>query len=199
MKKGLLFLLIGGGLVGILALMFGGTYNRLVSGEEAVKSAWAQVENVYQRRMDLIPNLVETVKGYAAHEQDTLKGVIEARAKATQTTIGSDVINNPDNFAKFQQSQGALSSALSRLMVVAEQYPNLKANENFMNLQSQLEGTENRITVERMRFNEVAQSFNTLRRQFPTIIVANLMGFKEKTYFQADQGASTAPKVNFGK
>ena|SRR3990167_11169416 len=199
MKKGLLAFIIFSSIIAVLGLMFGGTYNRLVSGEEAVKSAWAQVENVYQRRLDLIPNLVETVKGYAAHERETLEGVVQARAKATQTNIGADVINSPETFEKFQQSQGQLSSALSRLMVVVEKYPDLKANQSFLNLQSQLEGTENRITVERMRFNEVAQSFNTLRRQFPTVIMANMMGFKEKAYFQADQGASKAPTVNFGK
>jgi len=184
-------------LVFIAASSFGGTYNRLVTAEEGVKSAWAQVENVYQRRLDLVPNLVETVKGSAAHEKETLSRVVEARASISQMKITSDVVNDPAALEKFQASQGALSSALSRLLVVSEQYPDLKANANFLALQSQLEGTENRITVERMRFNESAQNFNTLRRTFPTAFVANLMGFKEKAYFQADAAAAKAPSVSF--
>ncbi len=194
MKK----ILIVVGVVVALALLLAGTYNRLVSAEEAVKSAWAQVENVYQRRLDLIPNLVETVKGYAAHEQQTLESVIEARSKVSNLKIDSSVLNSPESLQQFQRMQGELSSALSRLMVVVEQYPNLKANENFLNLQSQLEGTENRISVERMRFNEAAQAFNTLRRKFPTVFMAKLMGFAEKAYFQADEGAKKVPQVIFG-
>lgn len=194
MKKGILITIA---VIVLFALMFSGAYNKLVTAEEAVKSAWSQVENVYQRRLDLIPNLVETVKGYAAHESETLQKVIEARSKASQITLTPEVLNDPNAFALFQKSQGELSSALSRLMVVVEQYPNLKANENFLALQSQLEGTENRIAVERMRFNETAQVFNTLRRRFPTVFLANMMGFKEKAYFQAETGAEKTPKVKF--
>ncbi len=185
------------GLVVVLVVSGIGTYNRLVSGQEAVTSAWSQVENVYQRRADLIPNLVETVKGYAAHERATLDEVVNARAKVGQMTIDKSVIENPATLAKFQQMQGELSSALSRLMVVAEQYPDLKANQNFLALQSQLEGTENRITVERHRYNEVAQQFNTMRRSFPTVVFARLGGFGAKTYFEAQAGAEKAPQVKF--
>lgn len=176
---------------------FGGVYNQLVASEEGVTSAWAQVENVYQRRLDLVPNLVETVKGYAEHEKETLQGVTDARAKVSQMTITSEVINNPALLEKFQQMQSGLSSALSRLMAVAERYPDLKASQNFLALQTQLEGTENRITVERRRFNEAAQQFNTLRRVFPNIWVANWMGFEAKAYFQANEGAAAAPVVKF--
>ena len=182
-------------LVGVMTI--GGMYNQLVAADEQVASAWGQVQNVYQRRLDLIPNLVETVKGYAAHERETLEGVVNARSKITQLNISSEMINNPDALAKFQQAQQALSGALSRLLVVVERYPDLKANQNFLALQSQLEGTENRITVERMRFNEAAQRFNTLRRSFPTNLVATLGGFKEKAYFKADEGAAKAPVVKF--
>ena len=198
MKKGLLTgLVIFAGIVVLWMVFFGGIYNRLVGSEEAVRSAWAQVQNVYQRRLDLIPNLVETVKGYAAHEKETLQKVIEARAKASQMMISPDVINDPDRFAQFQQAQGSLSSVLSRLLVVIEKYPDLKANENFLALQTQLEGTENRISVERMRYNQAAQEFNTLRRTFPNVFVANIAGFKEKAYFQAEEAAAKAPQVKF--
>ena len=196
MKKGLVVLIVILGVLGIAALMFSGTYNGLVRAEESVKQAWAQVENVYQRRLDLIPNLVETVKGYAAHEKSTFVEVTEARAKAAGT-LNPGVINDPAKFEEFQQSQTALSSALSRLMVVVEKYPDLKANENFLALQTQLEGTENRISVERGRFNEAAQAFNTYFRQFPTNVIGGLFGFKTKEYFKADAAASTAPKVQF--
>ncbi len=198
MKKGLL---IGLGIVVLLAVLFtsvfGGTYNKLVTAEENVKKAWSQVENVYQRRLDLIPNLVETVKGYAAHESDTLQAITEARASVGQMKVTSDVVNNPEAFQKFQESQGAMTSFLSRLLMVSERYPDLKANQNFLDLQAQLEGTENRISVERGRYNEAAQSFNTLRRTFPTVILAGWMGFKEKVYFEADKGAEKAPQVKF--
>jgi len=198
MKKGLMIaLLMVLGIVVLGALSFGGAYNQLVKAEEAVKSAWSQVENVYQRRLDLIPNLVETVKGYAAHERQTLEGVIEARSKITQMNISPEMMNDPAMLSKFQQAQGALSSALSRLLVLVERYPELKANQNFLALQAQLEGTENRITVERKRYNEVAQEFNTLRRVFPSVFVANWMGFKEKAYFQAEPAAAKAPQVKF--
>ena len=175
----------------------GGMYNRLVASDEQVTSALGQVQSVYQRRLDLIPNLVETVKGSAAHEQKTLEGIVSARSKIAQMNVSSDMVNNPEALSKFQQAQQQLSGALSRLLVVVEQYPDLKANQNFLALQSQLEGTENRIAVERMRFNESARGFNTLRRSFPTNIVANVCGFKEKAYFQADDAAAKAPAVKF--
>ena len=184
------------GIFGVIGLMFAGSYNGLVQLEEKVKSAWAQVENVYQRRLDLIPNLVETVKGYAAHESSTLTAVTEARSRVTGT-ISSDVITDPAKFQKFQESQVALGGALSRLLAVAESYPDLKANQNFLELQAQLEGTENRIAVERGRFNEVALAFNTKLRQFPTNVIGGMFGFKTKEYFKADSQAQTAPKVTF--
>ena len=193
MKKGWLVLLA---VLVLGAMFFSGTYNGLVKAEETVKQAWAQVENVYQRRLDLIPNLVETVKGYAAHESSTFIAVTEARAKAAGS-LNPGVINDPAKFEQFQQSLAALSSALSRLMVVVEKYPDLKANQNFLALQTQLEGTENRISVERGRFNEAAQAFNTQFRQFPTNVIGGLFGFKTKEYFKADAGASAAPKVQF--
>jgi LemA protein len=173
-----------------------GSYNTMVSQDEGVKTAWSQVENQYQRRLDLIPNLVNTVKGYAAHEKETLEGVINARAEATKTTIDPSNLNE-ESLKKFQAAQGELSSALSRLMVVMERYPDLKANQNFSELQAQLEGTENRITVERKRFNEVAQSYNTYIRSFPNNILAGMFGFFPKAYFTADAGAEKAPKVEF--
>jgi LemA protein len=191
-------------LIGIVAvllvggLLVVGPYNSLVALDQSVQAQWAQVENVYQRRADLIPNLVETVKGAAAFEKDTFTAVTEARSKVGQINAG-DIANNPDAFAKFQQAQDGLSSALSRLMVVVEKYPDLKATQNFRDLQVQLEGTENRITVERKRFNEAAQAFNTKRMSFPTVIIAGFFGsrFNEKPYFKAAPGADTAPKVKF--
>lgn len=177
---------------------FSGTYNKMVQMEESVKASWGQVENVYQRRMDLIPNLVETVKGYASHESETLSAVTEARAKLGGVmNISDEVLKDPAAFQRFQQAQGELSGALQRLMVVTENYPELKANQNFLALQDQLEGTENRITVERMRFNEQAQVYNTYIKQFPRVFIANMSGFNETPYFQATEGADTAPKVNF--
>ena len=196
MKKGLIVLAV---IVGVVVLSFaflGGTYNALVKADESVNQAWAQVENVYQRRLDLIPNLVETVKGYAAHEKSTFLEVTEARAKAAGS-IGAGVFNDPKQFAAFQESQSALSSALSRLMVVVEKYPDLKANENFLSLQAQLEGTENRISVERGRFNEAAKAFNTQFRQFPTNMIGGMFGFKTKEYFKAEATAAQAPRVKF--
>lgn len=198
MKKG--WLIAAGIIVAIVvvaALVFGGVYNSLVSKEEGVNSAWAQVENVYQRRLDLVPNLVETVKGYAVHEKSTMKDVIEARSKIAQINTSAAIISDPNMLAKFQEAQTQLTAALGRLLVVVEQYPDLKASQNFLALQTQLEGTENRITIERRRFNEIAKDFNAFRRQFPNIIVANIMGFKSKAYFQADQDAKTAPLVKF--
>ncbi len=173
-----------------------GTYNSMVNKEENVKTTWSQVENVYQRRADLIPNLVEIVKGYASHEQGTFTAVIEARAKATSMTIDPSKAT-PAQLKAFSDAQGELSSTLSKLMVVVEQYPNLKANENFMALQSQLEGTENRIAVERKRFNEAAQGYNTYIRRFPANIFAGMFGFQSKAYFEAEEGANKAPKIKF--
>ena len=198
MKKGILITLaVIVGIVVLWFMIFGGVYNGLVAREEGVTSAWAQVENVYQRRMDLVPNLVSTVKGYAAHESETLQNVVEARSKISQTNISSDAISDPSKLQAFQKMQGQLSSALSRLMVVVERYPDLKASKNFLALQSQLEGTENRISVERRRFNEAARNFNTYRRKFPNVIISNMMDFQKKAYFESDEGAQKAPQVQF--
>jgi LemA protein len=182
----------------IVVLSVAGTYNSLVQLDQKVQSQWAQVENQYQRRADLVPNLVETVKGAADFEKSTFTAVTEARAKVGQIQISADKLT-PEAFAKFQQAQDGLSSALSRLLVVMEKYPDLKATENFKTLQAQLEGTENRIAVERMRFNEAAQAFNTKRMSFPTVLIAGFFGsrFAEKPYFKAQAGAETAPKVKF--
>ncbi len=196
MKKGIVTIIV----LAVVALgLFSwgkNAYNGLVKGEEGVEAAWAQVENVYQRRADLIPNLVATVKGYAEHESSTLQAVIEARAKASQTKI--DPANlSAEEIARFQAAQGELSQALGRLLVTVEQYPDLKANQNFLELQAQLEGTENRITVERQKFNETAQAYNTQVRTFPQNIIASLFDFEKKGYFKAAEGAETAPKVEF--
>lgn len=188
------------GVIVIIALILYGsvknTYNKMVQMEQNVEAQWSNVENVYQRRADLIPNLVNTVKGYADFEQETLQRVIEARSKATSTNINADNLS-PEKLQQFQQNQSALGSALSRLMVVVERYPQLKANENFKQLQAQLEGTENRISVERRRFNEAARSYNTYVNQFPQKLYANLFDFEEKAYFEADEGAEEAPNVEF--
>ena len=193
------------GAIVLIVLIFGGaiaaTYNSLVQLDQAAQSQWAQVENVYQRRADLVPNLVATVKGAANFEQSTLTAVTEARAKVGQVTSGAveNIARDPQAFARFQQAQDGLSSALSRLMVVAERYPELKATQNFRDLQAQIEGTENRIAVERMRFNEAAQSFNTKRDTFPTVLIAGFFGskFQEKPYFKAQTGAEKPPEVKF--
>lgn len=177
--------------------LFVGNYNRLLSLEEAVKSQWSQVENVYQRRADLIPNLVETVKGYMKHERQTFEAIVEARSKVGSIKLDSSIVNDSKRLAEFQRMQRELSGALSRLLVVVENYPQLKANENFLSLQSQLEGTENRIAVERKRYNDLAMEFNALRRRFPSNIIANMFGFKEKAYFKAEEGAEKAPEVKF--
>ena len=190
---------IGALALGIVALFASGcSYNKFVGQEEAIKAQWAQVQNQLQRRNDLIPNLVETVKGAAKFEQDTFTAVTEARAKVGQVQVTPDKLN-AESFAKFQQAQDGLSSALSRLLVVMEKYPDLKATENYKALQAQLEGTENRIAVERMRFNEAAQAFNSKRMSFPTVLIAGFLGerFKEKPYFKSQPGAETAPKVKF--
>ncbi len=186
-------------ILGVLIVVLYGTgvYNSLVGLDQKVQSQWGQVENTYQRRADLIPNLVETVKGAAAFEQNTFTAVTEARAKVGQVQVNPGQLT-PDAFAKFQAAQDGLTSALSRLLVVVEKYPELKATENFKELQAQLEGTENRITVERMRFNEAAQAFNTKRNRFPAVIIAGFFGkFAEKPYFKSQAGAETAPKVKF--
>ncbi len=180
----------------IIYRFFTGSFNNMVSYDETVITAWSNVENVYQRRADLIPNLVSTVKGYAAHEQETLTGVVEARAKATSISI--DPANlNAATMQQFQQAQAGLGSALSKLMVVVERYPDLKANQNFLELQAQLEGTENRIAVERRRFNQSVQVYNTYIRSFPKNMVAGMYGFERKVQFQADAGADNVPEVTF--
>jgi LemA protein len=171
-------------------------YNTMVEKQEAVTAQWAQVENVYQRRADLIPNLVATVKGYADFEQETLTAVIEARAKATGITVDPTNLD-ASSIQQFQAAQDGLSSALSRLMVVVERYPDLKANQNFLELQAQLEGTENRISVERKKFNDTARDYNTYIRKFPNNMIAGMFDFEKKEYFEADKGAEKAPKVEF--
>ena len=182
----------------VLAVGGIGTYNSLVGSSQAVDAQWSQVENVYQRRADLIPNLVATVQGAAAFEKSTLEAVTQARASVGRAQIDAgNITNDPAAFARFEQAQNALSSALQRLMVVVERYPDLKANANFRDLQVQLEGTENRIAVERMRYNERAQEYNTQRLRFPATIYARLLGFGEKAYFRAQPGADQAPQVQF--
>lgn len=196
MKKGII------ALIAVAAVLLGcflwaqNAFNRMVTAEEGVSAAWSQVENVYQRRVDLIPNLVATVKGYAEHESRTLENVIAARSKATQVTVDPENLSAED-IARFNQAQGELSSALGRLLMITENYPDLKANKNFSELQAQLEGTENRIATERMKFNEAARSYNTLIRRFPSNIIASMFGFEKKGYFEAQAGAETAPKVEF--
>lgn len=177
---------------------FRGTYNKMIALDEGVNASWSQVENVYQRRLDLIPNLVNTVKGYASHEKETFALITEARSKAGGTLQVSDnILNDPESFQRFQQAQSELGGALQRLMVISENYPELKADKNFLALQDQLEGTENRIAVERKRFNEAVQNYNLYIRQFPRVIIANMMGFDGKNYFQSAQGADQAPSVSF--
>ncbi len=196
MKKSWIILIVVALLLVIGYSSVKNSYNSMVTLEEGVTAQWSQVENVYQRRADLIPNLVNTVKGYAAHEKETLEGVIEARAKATSVNINPEKLD-AQSIQQFQDAQSGLSSALSRLMVVVEKYPDLKANQNFLDLQAQLEGTENRITVERRRFNETAQAYNTTIRKFPKNIMAGIFGFEKKDYFEAQQGAEKAPEVQF--
>ena len=192
MKKG--YIVAGVVLLVIIILVVSGvgTYNTMVAGEETINGEWAKVETQYQRRSDLIPNLVSTVKGYAAHEQSTLDAVVSARAKATQVTLSADNLT-PENIEAFQAAQGEVSSALSRLLAVAENYPDLKANQNFLELQAQLEGTENRIA----RYTEAVKSFNVMIRRFPASIIASMFGFEKKPQFEATEGAETAPVVNF--
>lgn len=184
--------------IAIILLVSGcGTYNSLISSEEQVNEAWSQVENQYQRRADLIPNLVATVKGYASHEERVLTRVTEARARSTGISIDADVLEDPQAFARFEAAQNELSQALRQLLVVTENYPNLKADQQFLALQSQLEGTENRISVERRRFNTVVQGYNTQVRRFPANIFAGIFGFEQKQYFKSEPGSEQAPDVKF--
>ncbi len=195
MKKGRIWIIIIA-IIALLVLWFVKLNNRMVAAEEKAVQAWSQVENVYQRRSDLIPNLVATVKGAADFERGTLEAVIEARAKATSVTVDPSNLTE-ESMAAFQSAQDNLSQSLGRLMVVIERYPELKANQNFLELQAQLEGTENRITVERRSFNETVQSYNTLIRKFPNSIIAGIAGFEKKAYFKAAEGADKAPVVEF--
>jgi LemA protein len=172
-------------------------YNNLITLEEGVNQSWAQVENQYQRRADLVPNLVNTVKGVADFEKETYTAVTEARAKVNQINVTPQMLEDPNAFQQFQSAQGELGNALSRLLVTVENYPQLKANENFMQLQAQLEGTENRIAVERMKFNQTVQEYNTTIRRFPANFIAGIAGFNQKQYFQAAEGAETVPEVQF--
>ena len=198
---------ISGGLIALIIVIvcalgifsfYKNTYNSMVSLDEEVSASWAEVQNQYQRRLDLIPNLVSTVKGYAKHESDVFTQVSEARSKAGgQINISDEVLNDPDAFARYQQIQDNLGASLQRLLMVTEQYPELKADQNFLALQDQLEGTENRITVARNRFNDTAKKYNKTIRQFPASIIANMSGFEKRPYFSASAEAQSAPKVEF--
>lgn len=196
MKKGYVVLIVIAAVVLILFFWIKGVYNSMVSMDENVSQAWAQVENVYQRRADLIPNLVATVKGYAEHESSTLESVVEARAKATQATVDPSRLSE-DEISRFMSAQDELGAAIGRLLVSVERYPDLKANQNFLELQAQLEGTENRITVERQKFNEAARNYNVTIRRFPNNIFAGMFGFEKKGYFEASEEAEQAPVVSF--
>jgi LemA protein len=202
MSKGIKTLLIVVAVIAVIGFsmyrFFAGNYNTMVSMDEGVKSQWGQVENVYQRRLDLIPNLVATVKGYASHESDVFLQIAEARSKAGGVmNISDEVLQDPEAFSRFQKAQGELGGALQRLLMITENYPDLKANANFMALQDQLEGTENRITVERGRFNDVVKGYNIFIKQFPRSFIANMSGFRAKAYFSANEGAENAPSVSF--
>ena len=193
MKKSTIGIIV---VIAAVAMWLISAYNGLVSKDESVSTAWSNVENQYQRRADLIPNLVNTVKGYAEHEKETLEAVVAARSKATQMTIDADNLT-PEKLKEYQKAQGEIGSALGRLLAITENYPNLKANENFKELQAQLEGTENRISVERRNFNEVARSYNTAIRTFRRTIIAGMLGFDKRPYFEAEEGANKAPEVKF--
>ena len=193
MKKSTIIIIA---VLAIVAIWGMSAYNGLVKMDEGVNTAWSNVENQYQRRADLIPNLVNTVKGYAAHEKETLEAVMSARSKATQMTIDADNLT-PEKLQEYQKAQGEIGAALGRLLAITEAYPDLKANENFKELQAQLEGTENRISVERRNFNEVARSYNTAIRTFPRTLIAGMFGFEKRPYFEAEEGASSAPEVKF--
>ena len=183
-------------LVAIVAIWGISGYNGLVTMDEKVSTEWSNVETQYQRRADLIPNLVSTVKGYASHEKETLEGVIAARSQATQIKVAADDLT-PEKLAEYQKAQGAVTSALGKLLAISESYPDLKANQNFLELQAQLEGTENRINVARTNFNNTAKEFNTAIRRFPKNILASICGFEKRPYFEAEEGAEKAPKVEF--
>lgn len=193
MKKSTIIILV---LVGIVAIWAIRGYNSLVAADEAVATAWSNVENQYQRRADLIPNLVNTVKGYAAHEKETLDAVVAARSRATQVVVDAENLT-PEKLQEYQKVQGEVGAALGRLLAITESYPELKANSNFLELQAQLEGTENRISVERRNFNEIAKSYNTSIRKFPRNLLAGMFGFEKRPYFEAQAGAETAPVVQF--
>lgn len=193
MKKSTIIILVVIGIAVVWAIM---GYNGMVKADEAVSTAWSNVENQYQRRADLIPNLVNTVKGYAAHEKETLDAVVSARTRATQVTVDVDDLT-PEKLQEFQKAQGEVGAALGRLLAITEAYPELKANQNFLELQAQLEGTENRISVERRNFNDVAKSYNTSIRTFPKNILAGIFGFEKRPYFEAQEGADKAPEVKF--
>ena len=180
----------------IAALLSSCSYNSMVEADENINAQWAKVENQYQRRADLVPNLVNTVKGYAAHESETFEAVIAARSKATQITVDPANLTE-ENLQKYQEAQGELSSALGKLLAITENYPDLKANQNFIELQAQIEGTENRITVARREFNEATQAYNVAVRKFPAVIIAKIFSFEQKPYFEADESAAEAPKVEF--
>lgn len=197
MRKSTIILLLALLIFGIIGCSGCNSYNRFVEASQMVDSKWAEVQSNYQRRADLIPNLVKTVEGAANFEKSTLKEVIEARSKATSFQVTPEVLNNPELFRKFEQAQAQLSSALSRLMVVVEQYPQLKANENFLQLQAQLEGTENRIKFARDEYSKAVKEYNVMVKRFPAIIWANIFGYRERPYFQAQAGAENAPSVNF--
>ncbi len=196
MKRGYVVLIVIVAVVLVLFFWIKGMYNSMVSRDEAVSQAWAQVENVYQRRADLIPNLVATVKGYAEHESSTLEAVVNARAKATQATVDPSSLSE-EELTRFMSAQNELGTAIGRLLVSVERYPDLKANQNFLELQAQLEGTENRIAVERKKFNEAARSYNVAIRRFPNNIFAGMFGFEKKGYFEAAEGAEQVPEVSF--
>lgn len=199
MKKGLGCLIVLVIAVVILGAWAMGAYNGLVKEQQNVETQWGQVESDYQRRADLIPNLVATVKGYAAHEKETLEAVTASRAQVGSMRVTPEILDNPAEFQKYQQAQAGLTGALSRLLLVAERYPDLKANQNFLDLQNQLEGTENRINVSRKRFNEAAQTYNVKVMQFPGNIFARIFGFEKKAYFQSAPGSERAPAVDFSK
>tara|TARA_R110000850_G_scaffold228773_2_gene353642 strand:- start:24 stop:614 length:591 start_codon:yes stop_codon:yes gene_type:complete len=196
MKKGLIALLVVGGLLLIFGFSLKGMFNSMIEMRETTAKQWANVETAYQRRADLIPSLVNTVKGYADFEQETLTQVIEARSRATSINVDANDIN-PEQLQKFQAAQGQLSGALSRLLVTIERYPDLKANQNFLELQSQLEGTENRISVERNKFNEVVGTYNSYIQKFPQMFIASMGGFDKKGYFESAEGSDVAPEVTF--
>ena len=193
MKKSTIGLIV---VIGAIAIWLISSYNGMVKMDEEVSSAWSNVENQYQRRADLIPNLVNVVKGYASHEKETFEAVVSARSKATQVTVDPENLT-PEKLQEYQKAQGEVGATLGRLLAITESYPELKANENFKELQAQLEGTENRISVERRNFNEVARSYNTAVRTFPKTIIAGMFGFDKRPYFEAEEGANKAPEVKF--